>query len=212
MEPILTTLADKVRPSHAAVLVVDMQNDFCDVAGSLGRKGTDMSAIRAMIPRLQGFLGSARKAHVPVVHIKTVIDDDDYSPAAKELWMRKGGTATRGLVRGSWGAEIVTEVAPAGDESVVEKTRYDAFIGTTLEYLLRAKDIKSVIVTGVATNVCVESTCRHAYMIDYYAIMPRDLVACGDQAAHEATLATMAKYFATVTSSADIVATWQALL
>jgi ureidoacrylate peracid hydrolase len=91
---------------------------------------------------------------------------------------------------------------------VVTKHRYSGFVGTELDMVLRSHGIKTVVMTGEATNVCVETTARDAFMRDYYVAFVSDCTASGSQAAHDATLVTMGRHFGTVLTSDDIVSTW----
>ena len=99
---------------------------------------------------------------------------------------------------------------PAADEPVVIKHRYSAFINTRLDSILRTMKVENIIVLGVATNVCVESTARHGYMLDYHCVFVADCSATYDQAAHEMTLKVFRKHFGTVVNAQDIIDTWAA--
>ena len=113
--------------------------------------------------------------------------------------------------KGTWGAEIFEDqpnLQPQSNETTIIKHRYSAFVNTDLDLILKALQIKTLLVTGTATNVCVESTARHAHMIDYNIIFLHNLTATGDAGAHEATLDNIRKYFGFVISSDDIQAYW----
>ena len=192
-------------PEWAAVLVVDVQNDFCHEQGAFGRLGFDMGAIQASVRALTGFLDAARRAGVPVVFIKT-----HHGPwTNSEAWLTRGPRRAGEIcAAGSWGAEFYG-VTPAAGEPVVVKHRYSGFLGTDLEVILRARERRSVLVTGVATNVCVESTARDAYMRDYHLVMVDDCCGAVTKAEHEATLHNMRSYFGRVLDSHTIAAHWQ---
>ena len=91
---------------------------------------------------------------------------------------------------------------------MVIKHRYSAFVNTDLDLILKAQQIKTLLITGTATNVCVESTARHAHMLDYHVVFLCDLTAASDPGLHEATLQNIQKYFGYVTASDDIQALW----
>ena len=111
---------------------------------------------------------------------------------------------------GTPGIEILPALTPEPDDMVIPKTRYSAFVGTDLDARLRALGVTTLVLTGVATNVCVESTWRHGFMLDYYVVVPVDLVACGDAAAHAAALQNLERYFGVSTHAADLIQAWQA--
>ncbi len=94
-------------------------------------------------------------------------------------------------------------------EPIVVKHRYSAFIDTDLDLILRSRGIQSLVMTGVATNVCVESTARDGYMRDYHIVFVDDCSACYDAAKHAATLRHITDHFGVVVQAADIIATWQ---
>ena len=209
------TIEELVDVRHTALVVVDMQNDFCDSNGALAKSGSDPSLIQAMAPRLLRLLQTAREASLPIVHVRT-----EHSPwTDSESWIgRHHGQRRTVCFPGSWGAEyypgfeprVDAERRPGGHEFVVTKHRYSGFVGTELELVLRAHGIRTVVMTGEATNVCVESTARDAFMRDYWVAFVSDCTASTSQSAHEATLYTMARHFGTVVTGEDVRRVWSA--
>jgi ureidoacrylate peracid hydrolase len=112
---------------------------------------------------------------------------------------------------GTWGAELYAGISPLPTERVVIKHRYSAFINTDLNTVLKARNIQSVLVCGVATNVCVETTARDAYMYDYYVTMIDDCSAAYETKLHLGTLENMRRHFGLVASSQEIIDTWRDL-
>jgi ureidoacrylate peracid hydrolase len=108
---------------------------------------------------------------------------------------------------GSWGAQFY-EVAPQPGETIVRKSRYSAFADTNLDLVLRATGRQSVLLTGVSTNVCVESTLREALFHDYHVTLVEDCCASYEQELHDSTVRNVAKYFGYVHTSSDVVAQW----
>jgi len=204
MEPVLTDLADKVHISHTAVLVIDMQNVYCAEGYPEGVQ-VDKTAIRSMIPRLKKFLAETRKKKATIVFVGTVMNEDDFSSPIKELCMRHYGKEVAYCMRGSWEAEFIPEIQPEPHDTVIEKTRYSAFARNDLDSRLRGLGITTLIVTGVGTNVCVETTCRDGFMRDYYIVVPSDLVATTDSKLHEGSLSNLDRYFAKVVPSSEVV-------
>jgi ureidoacrylate peracid hydrolase len=215
---LLKTLDEKVAPGRAAVVTVDVQNDFCHEQGFLGKLGAPMHLIQAMVPRLAGFLDAARAHAVPVIHVISHHDEQYASPVVTEQKLRHGlpmeldGRPRRDApycLKGTWGAELYGIDARPGEEIVV-KHRYSGFHNTSLDLVLRSRGIQTVVLTGVATNVCVESTGRDVYMHDYYLVFVSDGTATTSQAAHDATLANIDQFFGQVATADAIAAAWAA--
>ena len=216
---LLRTLEQKVAPGRAMVVTVDVQNDFCHSEGFLGRLGAPMGQIQAMVPGLARFLDAARERGVPVTHVISHHDEEYASPVVTEQKLRHGlpmeldGRALRDApycLKNTWGAELYGIDARAGEEVVV-KHRYSGFKGTNLDLILRSAGIQTVILTGVATNACVESTGRDVYMHDYYLVFVGDGTATTSPAAHQATLANIDQFFGQVATIDEIVAAWAAV-
>lgn len=200
----MKTLEELVRPSTSAVIVVDVQNDFCEPAGAAGSGGSDTSAAMAMIPTLQTLLDAAREHGTNVIFIQTIHEPSTDS----EVWLsRKKDPTKKNCVKGTWGAQF-TVVSPKPGEPVVVKHRYSAFIGTRLDSVLKTLKVENILVCGVATNVCVESTARHGCMLDYNVVFVSDCSAAYDREAHDMTLFVHGKYFGDVASAAEIITAW----
>ena len=210
----LRTLSEKVQPEHSAVLIVDVQNDFCAEGGALHREGRDLSLVQAMVPRLARFLEAARAARVPLVWIRNVYNTDA-NWYLSEVWLeqamrrRKGNYVENPVCQpGAWNGDFY-HVRPRPDEVIVTKHRYGAFESTDLDLTLRSRGIRAVIMTGVATNVCVETTARQAFLRDYYVVFTSDCTATYTRAEHEATLHNIDLFFGQVAVSDEIVACWE---
>jgi ureidoacrylate peracid hydrolase len=206
----LTTFAQKVSPHNAAVLVVDVQNDYCAPGGGLAKLGVDMSAIEACVPRVAALVEGAREVGVPVIHIRTHHEAATESPAWRELRQRRSPNKPRWCEPGTWGADFY-HVAPQSGEVVITKHRYSGFIETDLDLILRSQGIASLIMAGVASNNCVECTARDGFMKDYYIVFVDDCTAATNKAIHAATLANMESLFGIVVQSEQVLAEWQAL-
>jgi ureidoacrylate peracid hydrolase len=202
----LTTLAEKVAPKHTALLVIDMQNDFCDDQGASAKNGDDVRLVRVIVPTLGALTAVARHAGVLVVFIRASHDETTNSDAWRE---RRRGRAASGCTEGTWGADWYGDLRPHGGDVVVTKHRYSAFINTPLDLILRSRGIRTIVPTGTATNVCVESTARDGHMLDYYVVLPEDAAATSHRPAHDATLYNIRAYFGDVVTSADLCAAWR---
>jgi ureidoacrylate peracid hydrolase len=194
-----------VSDPSAVLLVVDMQNDFCHADGALAKRGADLGPTRAIVPALVKLIDRARAARVPVIY--TANAHDEWTNAG--TWRKRQGGEGLSLCRtGSWGAEFFG-VKPAVDERVLIKHRYNAFVGTDLDLILRSRNIDTIYFTGVATNICVESTARDAFARNYTVTRVRDCLAGSSVEEHDWALRSLERYFgAAVADSASVAAAW----
>lgn len=211
--------------SRTAVLVVDMQNDFGASGGMFDRAGIDISAVRDAIAPTSRALDAARRAGVAIVYVKMGYRDDlsDLGPVGSPNRERHlnafsvgapvaapDGRASRVLIRDTWNTDVLDEIAPHPADLVVYKTRFSAFHETELDATLRRRGVNWLIVAGVSTSVCVESTIRDAMFRDYSCVLLADCTAepIGSNLArtnHEATVLLVQTLFGWVSSSADLV-------
>lgn len=205
-EKFIIGLKDKLKPHHTAVIIVDMQNDFCSPQGAMA-KLRDVSSASAIIPGLSKFIERARSAGARPFFIYMCRGPEDaYGPY--EEMMHKRGRKSRLCEPDSWGVKIVDELSPVPGDEVVRKRAYSAFIRTDLDRKLREYGIKTLIMSGVATNVCVESTARDGFMLDYYIVYASDLCAAYDKSQHDSTLRNIKEHFGEVLTSQEILAAW----
>ncbi len=212
MEPeMLTAPADILAPRHTALVIIDMQKDFCAPGFGADRAGRNLGPTRSIIPGLQALLAVARAAGVLIVHVGFWTLPDHLSDGGPWLAQRRRATfsSDRLALAGSEGAEFVPELSPLPGELVIHKHRYSAFKGTDLGLILDVKRIRSVVTTGVSTNACVESTLRDAFETGYYVAIPRDGTASWSHELYEATLANVTHRFGLVTDIAAITAIWR---
>jgi len=188
----------------AALVIVDVQNDYCDPDGALGAAGFDMSSIDPMCDVIDSLISVARETGVPIVFVRVSHSERTDTPA----WKRKSKHQMAICIEGSWGAEFY-RVVPEDGDPVVTKHRYSAFIGTNLAQVLGALQRTTVVLTGTATNVCVESTARDACMLDYDVIIVEDGVAATDPVAHAGTLQNLDRFFGHVVPSDLVSAVWR---
>jgi ureidoacrylate peracid hydrolase len=214
VEP-LVTLEKKVRPGHTALIVIDMQNDFIAPGGLVGRSGRDVTAAQELAERLPAFIATARRAGVLVVFVRNVYSTER-NLYLTDAWLeqaarKQAGGYTRFSVcaEGSWEGDYYGDVRPQPGDPVVTKHRYNAFHNTDLDTILRANAIRTVVMTGVATDVCVGTTAREAFMRDYYAVMVDDGTATFSPEDHTVTLRNFDRYFGEVSTIAEISAIWR---
>lgn len=174
--------------AKAAVLVVDMQNDFGSEGGMLQRAGIDISMIRAAVAPTARVLASAREAGIKVIYLKMGFKSDlsdlgtaDSPNRVRHLMFGVGksvrapnGAESRTLIRDTWSTDIVPELTPKQEDVVLYKHRFSGFYQTQLHEMLSAAGIKHLIVTGCTTSVCVESTIRDAMFRDYSCVLLED--------------------------------------
>jgi ureidoacrylate peracid hydrolase len=189
-----------VELQRAAVVVVDMQNAFASKGGMFDLSGLDISGAQRVIATQKKLLQAAREASLQVVYLVMGYDAELTTSGGPEspnwhkelalLLMRKQ-PELRGkvLTQGQWDWEIVDELRPQPGDLVVNKTRYSGFCGTPLDSLLRTRGIKTLFFAGIATNICVESTLRDAFFLDYWPVLLRDAtLQAGPPLLQEATI------------------------
>ncbi|MET7819504.1 cysteine hydrolase family protein [Micromonospora zamorensis] len=195
---------------RTAVLVIDMQNDFCAPTGAMANLGADVSVNADLARRLPSFLDHARTAGCLVIWVRQAAHEQLVSPARRARAEAMGRSPLSVCAAGSWGAELADGLRPEAGDCHLEKTRYSAFVGTPLHNMLRAHGRDHVVVVGTAANVCVDSTIRDAYMADLTTTMPTDLVGWTRADLAEAAIRNLGFYFCETTTSAELVAAWSA--
>jgi ureidoacrylate peracid hydrolase len=209
-------LDEKIRPSSTALLVIDMQNDFVHDDGHCAKSfGLPMvSGFQSVIAPIAQLADTARAAGVPVIYTKVVQLPD--GSLASPLWLADNlryGFEPLQCMQGTWGWEILDELAPRPGDLVVEKTRRSAFQGTNLENVLRARGIEALVVTGVAGSGCVLSTVRDAIERDYFTIVVKDCIANNNAELTQACYPEFQVLLAPedFTTLNDVAAVWQKL-
>lgn len=214
MEPnILTTLEDQVRPEHTALLVIDPQNDFCAKNGALARlMGWDVSRMQAAAQRLDQFIARAREQGLMIIWTQSIVDPARSRPSFRaRKFIIDALSRSIDLVKGdSSGSDWFSEMtSPLEGEYVVTKYHYDAFSDTNLDLLLTGKGIRTLLLTGFTTNVCVETSARHAYIKGYYVVVISDCTDAPTQQEYDATLFNIESYFGRVATSDEIGRLWR---
>jgi len=200
---IFTELHELADPRRAALLLVDMQQDFVAADGAFASLGIDVSMYAEVRPKLAGLLAAARRHGVLVVHIQNTALPDLMSDSPAQIRFnlrmheraRGDGPPLRYTVPGTPGHAFVPDLRPLPHELVVPKYRSSAFWGTNLELLLRSNGIETVIVGGCTTEGCVESTARDAMFCDHYVIIAEDCVGSDDAEQHDASMLLMRHRF-----------------
>lgn len=197
----------RIDRDKTAFLIIDMQNSYCHPDGSIGRNGYNSSMMNAAIPKVKELLVESRKnGLLDIWTIQNHYPDDQtrYNRLITPHTHRwKAGPP--GL-KGTWDAEIVDELKEFIDDKaeLVTKHRFSAFLDTRLDTLLRMKGITTLIIAGVATTHCVETSVRDAYQRDYNVFVAEDAVAGLDKEDHEASLRLINKVFGLVLNNEEI--------
>jgi nicotinamidase-related amidase len=186
---VLDTLEELVDPAHTAIVLVDVQNDFCHPDGHFGKHGKNLASTQALLPGFVRFINTAQDLGIQVFFLQqlTLPGGLSDSPAWLRFKCRDGKTPEYTL-KGSWGAQFVDGLAPRDNDPVIEKFRPDGFISTQLDQLLRTNGIKTTVVLGTTTEGCVESTIRGASYHDYYVVVVKDLLSSPNQVQHEGSM------------------------
>ncbi len=193
-------LAATVAPAHTALLVIDVQNDFCKDA-----------ARKAMIPNIRRVLDAARASGVTVIYVQNTVLPGGMSDAPADLVRRrKLGINTEVTIDGSLGHRFVDELAPLAGDPVIRKHRLSALTGTTLDTVLRSRDIRTIVCTGTATHGCVINTAYAAVALNYYVVVVEDCVASWRADLHEAALFLMRNTINYVAPSDALLSAWRA--
>ncbi|MFQ5872516.1 MAG: cysteine hydrolase family protein [Dehalococcoidia bacterium] len=208
-EPDLDRMVD---PKKALLMVVDMQNDFVSEKGALAKGGEDVSQIQEMVPTLLRLIERARAIEIPIMYLKNTHSRWDESVSWRDVKKVAGGEgrgAYSTTLEGTWGAEFYEGISPRPEERVIIKHRYSGFVATELDLILRSLQIENIIIVGVATNLCVETTARDGFMIGYNIVVVEDCTGSTHPELHLSGLESIRRYFGTVTSSQQLFAVWE---
>lgn len=194
--------------TNPALLVIDMQNGFCSSRGSFARSGASIGAYGAIIPEVGELCAAARSAGVQVIYTRHVYRAGYLDAGIDMEHVHPRVIAERGLVNGEWDAEIVRELAPHEQDVVIEKKRYDSFLWTDLDLILRRLRVEHLTFAGVSTNVCVESTARTAAQLGYKVFVTIDATAATSRELHESAIRSLQYGFGMTGAWREIAATW----
>ena len=187
-----------------ALIVVDMQNGFVDDDSFLAKMGLDNTYLKPTLGPVCKLVQACHEERVPVIFTRYILRPD-YTDAGLMAEHQNTARGARALVAGSRDVELIDALGARPDDFVVDKTRYSAFYNTNMEVILRGLGVNTVIVCGVTTEICVESTIRDAFFRDYRIIVPHDAVAAIDPLRHEGTLRTIKYGFGTVTTAEQVI-------
>jgi ureidoacrylate peracid hydrolase len=198
-----------------ALIVVDMQNAFARRGGYFDLIGVDISGIERIISVCREIISAIRQKGSRVIYLQMVYGQDFlnsgpnspiwYKAHALTIIRQKPELREKLHVHGTWGANIIEELEPQPGDIVVTKQKHDGFIGTNLDNILRACDIRYLLFTGGATNICVESTLRHASELEYFPVLVSDAVSqMGPPSIQEATIFNIQSKFGWITTAENL--------
>ena len=195
-------------PGHTALVIIDTQRDFLDHDGWYAKSGVDISHMRRVIEPTRALLAAARRAGVPVVWTRHGYKDGTDGGPFMELrpFLRDGG-----LRQGTWGYEILDGLDTADGDWFVEKSRLSAFFNTNLEFVLRALNAETVLITGVLTNQCVAATSKDAMFRDFRPIVVEECTGTTLPHLHDPALEMIRVGWGEVRTLAETVAELEAL-
>ena len=205
----------RVVPEETALIVVDMQNAYCSKGGYLDLCGFDVSGAAPVIEETRQVVAACRAAGIPVIFLQNGFSADlrEAPGPAAPVWHKSNALkfmraneayAGKLITHGTWDHAIVDGLAPQPGDLLVPKARYSGFAGTGLEQLLAARRVRTVLVAGVATNVCVESTIRDAYHREFFPVMITDATMAAGPGAQAATEFNVQAFFGWLTTGAEL--------
>jgi ureidoacrylate peracid hydrolase len=205
----------RLSPEDTAVVVIDMQNAYASPGGYLDLAGFDVSGAERVIGRCAKVLDTARRAAMPVIFFQNGWDDQyvEAGGPGSPNWHKSNALKTmrerpelsgKLLARGGWDYELVEALTPQPGDIRLHKTRYSGFFNSQLDSVLRARGIRHIVFIGIATNVCVESTLRDAFFLEYFGVMLEDAtLQAGPDYLQQATVFNVEKFFGWVSTVAD---------
>ena len=201
-------------PQQSALIVVDMQNAYASQGGYLDLAGFDVSATRPVIDNINLAVAAARAAGMLIIWFQNGWDDQyveaggpgspNFHKSNALKTMRKNPELQgKLLAKGGWDYQLVDQLKPLPGDIVLPKPRYSGFFNTALDSILRSRGIRHLVFTGIATNVCVESTLRDGFFLEYFGIVLEDTHQAGPAFAQQAALFNIETFFGWVSDVAS---------
>lgn len=213
--------AIQLAAEQTALIVIDMQNAYTSKGGYLDLAGFDVSKTKPVVENIKKAVDAAHASNIQVIYFKNGWDDqyveagginspNFHKSNALKTMRKQPELQGKLLAKGGWDFELIDELKPLAQDIVIEKPRYSGFFNTALDSMLRSRGIRNLVFVGIATNVCVESTLRDGFFLEYFGVALAD--ACyqaGPIEAHEASLYNIKTFFGWVSDTANFVETFQ---
>jgi ureidoacrylate peracid hydrolase len=205
----------RVSADETAVIVIDMQNAYASKGGYLDLAGFDISGAENVIAQSAKVLETARAAGMTIVYFQNGWDEDyvEAGGPGSPNWHKSNALKTmrarpelqgKLLARGGWDYALVEALKPGPNDIVLPKPRYSGFFNSQLDSVLRSRGIRNIVFVGIATNVCVESTLRDGFFLEYFGIMLEDAThQAGPEFVQRATVYNVETFFGWVSTVAD---------
>ena len=210
----------RVSVEETAIVVIDMQNAYASKGGYVDLAGFDIAGAAGTIGQIAKVLETGRAAGVTIVYLQNGWDPDyvEAGGPGSPNWHKSNALKTMRarpelqgqlLARGGWDYELVGPLAPQPGDIVLHKTRYSAFFNSQLDSTLRSRGIRNIVFVGIATNVCVESTLRDGFHLEYFGVMLEDATHhLGPDFMQQASVYNVEKFFGWVSTVADFCGTF----
>ena len=210
----------RVSADETALVVIDMQNAYASPGGYVDQAGFDISGASATVGQISKVLDTARAASVTIVYFQNGWDEayvEAGGPGSPNFHKSNALKTMRArpelqgklLAKGGWDYALVDALAPRPGDIVLPKTRYSAFFNSQLDSILRSRGIRNIVFVGIATNVCVESTLRDGFHLEYFGVMLEDATHhLGPDFIQAASVYNVEKFFGWVSTVADFCGTF----
>ena len=213
--------AIQLAPEQTALIVIDMQNAYTSKGGYLDLAGFDVSTTQPVVENIKKAVAVAHAAGIQVIYFKNGWDEqyveaggvnspNFHKSNALKTMRKQPELQGKLLAKGGWDFELIDELQPLAQDIVIEKPRYSGFFNTALDSMLRSKGIRNLVFVGIATNVCVESTLRDGFFLEYFGVALDD--ACyqaGPVEAQQASLYNIKTFFGWVSDTQEFTETFQ---